>query len=127
MSSVAKPELNKGVSTYFAKDRKQWRKWLEKNSHKEPEVYLILHNKKSTMKSVSIPEAVEEALCSGWIDSFKNKRDEGSAYQRFSPRRPNSNWSEINKARAEKLIAQGLMTPAGQQAIDLAKQKGIWR
>jgi uncharacterized protein YdeI (YjbR/CyaY-like superfamily) len=124
---ATKAETNKGVETFFAKTRAQWRKWLEKNSHKKKEVYLILHNRKSTVKTVQAVEAVEEALCFGWIDSFKNKRDVESAYQRFSPRRPNSNWSAPNIERAERLIKNGSMTAAGQAAIDLAREKGKWK
>ena len=120
-------ETNKGVATFYAKTRKQWRAWLQKNSSKKEEVYLILHNKKSKEKSVSYPEAVEEALCFGWIDSFKNKRNEETAYQRFSPRKPNSNWSPSNIERVDRLTREGLMTPAGQAAIDTAKLKGKWK
>ncbi len=120
-------ETNKGVAAFYAKNREQWRKWLEKNAAGKDEVYLILHNKNSKTGSVSYPEAVEEALCFGWIDSFKNKRDAESAYQRFSPRKPNSNWSELNIARAKKLIKEGLMSELGQQAIDTAKEKGKWK
>ncbi|MBC7936153.1 MAG: hypothetical protein H7Y86_12455 [Rhizobacter sp.] len=119
-------ETNKGVATFYAKTRKQWRSWLEKHSAKETEIYLILHNKKSTAKSVTYPEAVEEALCFGWIDSFKNKRDDATAYQRFSPRKANSNWSPSNIERATRMTQEGLMTPAGQAAIDLAKERGRW-
>lgn len=126
MLTMAK-ETNKGVAVFQAKDRQQWRNWLQKNAAAKDEIYLVLHNKKSTRKSVSYIEAVEEALCFGWIDSAKNKRDEGSAYQRFSPRKPNSNWSDLNIERATRLIREKLMTEQGQCAIDLAKEKGKWK
>jgi uncharacterized protein YdeI (YjbR/CyaY-like superfamily) len=119
-------ETNKGVETFHAKTRQQWRKWLEKNSQSKKEVYLILYHKKSSTKSVPYSEAVEEALCFGWIDSLKNKRDAESAYQRFSPRKPNSNWSNSNKERVERMVKEGLMTGHGQKLIDLAKEKGKW-
>jgi uncharacterized protein YdeI (YjbR/CyaY-like superfamily) len=119
-------ETNKGVETFYAKNRQQWRKWLAKYGQTKKEVYLILYNKKSTTKSVSYAEAVEEALCFGWIDSLKNKRDPESAYQRFSPRKPTSKWSKPNRERVQRLVEEGLMTEHGQRAIDLAKEKGNW-
>jgi uncharacterized protein YdeI (YjbR/CyaY-like superfamily) len=120
-------ETNKGVEAFHAKTRLQWRKWLEKNCEKKQAVYLIIYHKKSKTKSVYQDEAVEEALCFGWIDSAKNKRDPESAYQKFSPRRPISNWSDINIKRAKRLIKDGFMTEAGQRAIKIAKDKGKWK
>ncbi len=120
-------ETNKGIEAFHAKTRLQWRKWLEKNCEKKQAVYLIIYHKKNKTKSVYQDEAVEEALCFGWIDSAKNKRDPESAYQKFSPRRPISNWSEININRAKRLIKEGLMTASGQRAIEIAKQKGKWK
>jgi uncharacterized protein YdeI (YjbR/CyaY-like superfamily) len=119
-------ETNKGKETFYAKTRQHWRKWLEKNSQKKEEVCLILYNKGSETKSVSYTEAVEEALCFGWIDSLTNKRDPESRYQRFSPRKPNGNWSKSNIERVERLVKEGLMTPQGQAFVDLAKKKGKW-
>lgn len=119
-------EINKGTETFYAPTRKHWRKWLEKYGQSKTAVYLILFNKASTTKSVSYPEAVEEALCFGWIDSHKNKRDPESAYQRFSPRKPTSNWSASNRERVARLTKEGLMTEHGQQMINIAKEKGRW-
>lgn len=119
-------ETNKGIETFHAKTRQQWRKWLEKNSGKKEAVYLILFRKASETKSVYYLDAVEEALCFGWIDSAKNKRDAESAYQKFSPRRANSNWSDLNIKRAKRLIKDGLMTEHGMRAIKNAKEKGRW-
>lgn len=119
-------ETNKGIEAFHAKTRLQWRRWLEKNCEKKSAVYLIIYHKKSKTKSVYQDEAVEEALCFGWIDSAKNKRDPESAYQKFSPRRPISNWSNINIKRAKRLIKEGLMTEAGLSAIKIAKEKGKW-
>jgi uncharacterized protein YdeI (YjbR/CyaY-like superfamily) len=81
---------------------------------------------KSKTKSIYQEEAVEEVLCFGWIDSIKNKREAESVYQKFSPRRPTSNWSEINIARAKHLIKEGLMTSHGLKPINMAKEKGRW-
>jgi len=119
-------EAIKGIEAFHAKTRIQWRRWLEKNCEKKEAVYLIIYHKKSKTKSVYYDEAVEEALCFGWIDSVKNKRDIESAYQKFSPRRPTSNWSDLNIKRAKRLTKEGLMTIHGQKAMDRAKEKGRW-
>lgn len=119
-------ELKNGIKTCYAKNRKSWRKWLQKNGSKEKSVWLIIYKKEANKKSVTYPEAVEEALCFGWIDSKPNKRDEESFYQFFAQRNPASNWSKINKDRAVKLIEQGLMTEKGLEIIEMAKKNGNW-
>lgn len=112
--------------TFYASNRKAWRTWLEKNHLSEKSIWLIIYRKESGVPSVYYPEAVEEALCFGWIDSKPNKRDHESYYQFFSVRNPKSNWSKVNKDKVSKLIEQGLMTAAGQKLIDRAKQSGTW-
>jgi uncharacterized protein YdeI (YjbR/CyaY-like superfamily) len=119
-------EKNKGVDTLYAKTRQQWRKWLEKNSQKKTAVCLIVYHKKSKTKGVPYTEAIEEALCYGWIDSLANKRDPESFYQKFTPRKPRSNWSQRNIERVERLVKMGLMTEFGKKAIVIAKQNGRW-
>jgi len=112
--------------TFYARNRKAWRTWLEKNHLSEKSIWLIIYRKESGVPSVYYPEAVEEALCFGWIDSKPNKRDHESYYQFFSMRSPKSNWSKVNKDKVSKLIEQGLMTAAGQKLIDHAKQSDTW-
>ena len=119
-------ETNNGVPTFLAKTREQWRSWLEKNSQKKEEICLIIYHKNSGVKCVSYPDAVEEALCFGWIDSKTNKRDPDSFYQRFSPRKAKSNWSDINKERVKRMINEGKMTEHGQRLINTAKENGSW-
>ena len=119
-------EIKDGVKTFYAKDRKAWRNWLFKNQEKLKSVWLILYKKDATKKSISYAEAVEEALCFGWIDSKPNKRNDQSYYQFFAKRNPSSNWSKINKDRVRKLIDQGLMTPSGMAVIEQAKANGKW-
>lgn len=119
-------ETHKNIPAIHAKTRSQWRKWLEKNHKTKSAVWLIMYHKASETKSVYYPEAVEEALCFGWIDSVKHKRDHESAYQFFAKRKPKSNWSDLNRKRVEKMIEQKKMTPAGQTMIDLAKRTGTW-
>ncbi len=115
-----------GIKTFYAKTRKDWRKWLEKNYQSEKSVWLIIYHKKSETKSVYYDEAVEEAICFGWIDSVAHKRDEESKYQFFAQRKPKSNWSKLNRERANEMVKQGLMTATGQAMIDLAKKTGTW-
>jgi uncharacterized protein YdeI (YjbR/CyaY-like superfamily) len=119
-------ELKNGIKTFHAKTRKEWRRWLENNSRSEKSVWLIIFHEKSTTKSVYYPEAVDEALCYGWIDSKPNKRDIESYYQFFSVRNPKSKWSKVNKEKVAQLIKAGLMTKQGMEMITLAKQKGTW-
>ena len=119
-------EMKAGVKTFFAKTQKEWRKWLEKNHQAEKAVWLIFYKKGSRIQSTNYSEALEEALCFGWIDSKANKRDEESYYQYFAKRKPKSNWSRINKEKVVKLIEKGLMTPAGFESIEIAKQNGAW-
>ncbi|NBW38242.1 MAG: hypothetical protein EBR30_25120 [Cytophagia bacterium] len=119
-------EYYEGIRAFHAKSQKAWRDWLSKNHSREKSVWLIIYRKSSAIKSVYYPEAVDEALCFGWIDSKPNKRDEESYYLFFSKRSPKSNWSKVNKLKVEKLIAQGQMTEAGYAAIAIAKQNGTW-
>lgn len=119
-------ELKEGIKTFHASTRDAWRKWLQDHHATAKSVWLIIYKKDSGVPSVYYPEAVEEALCFGWIDSKVNKRDAQSRYQYFARRKPKSNWSRINKAKVEKLIAEGLMTPAGLEMVALAKRNGSW-
>ncbi len=119
-------EMHNGIKTFHAKNRSQWRKWLENNHRSEQSVWLIIYHKTSAVKSIYYEEAVEEAICFGWIDSIAHKRDQQSKYQFFAQRKPGSNWSKANRSRAEKMIALGLMNQSGQTLIDLAKKRGTW-
>ncbi|SFD59914.1 hypothetical protein SAMN05518672_102556 [Chitinophaga sp. CF118] len=119
-------ETKDGKQAIYAETRSDWREWLKQNSRNEKSVWLILYHKKSKVQSVSNSDAVEEALCFGWIDSLKKKRDPESFYLTFTPRNPKSTWSKINRERAEKLIDKRLMTEHGQKLIDVAKNTGRW-
>ena len=107
-------------------DREQWRKWLEKNYATETEAWLILYKKKYQDQGLTLDEAVEEALCFGWIDGILKSIDEKRYALRYSPRTPNSLWSMNNIRRVDKLIAEGKMTRAGYQKIAEAKGNGEW-
>ena len=108
-----------------AETRAAWRAWLEANHAAATGVWLI-NWRKGHGPSVGYEESVEEALCFGWIDSQGGNLDETRSRQYFAPRNPNSGWATTNKARVERLIAGGLMAPAGLAAIDRAKANGSW-
>ncbi len=111
---------------YYARDRQDWRHWLEQHHATEPGVWLVYYKQSTGQPHVAYADAVEEALCFGWVDSRPNFLDDERYQQLFSPRNPKSPWSKINKQRVEKLIEQGLMTEAGLKVIEAAKQNGAW-
>lgn len=119
-------ELKDGIKTFYARNQNAWRNWLLKNHQKESAVWLIIYRKDSQTPSVYYPEAVDEALCFGWIDSKPNKRDEQSYYQFFAKRKAKSNWSKVNRDKVERLIKQNKMHTSGMAAVELAKQTGTW-
>uniref|UniRef100_UPI0040475B80 YdeI/OmpD-associated family protein n=1 Tax=Roseivirga sp. TaxID=1964215 RepID=UPI0040475B80 len=116
----------KGVQTTTAKNQSEWRNWLDKNHQSEQCIWLIIYKKESKIESVYYPEAVDEALCFGWIDSKPNKRDEQSYYQFFSKRNPKSNWSKVNKDKIERLIRENRMSKTGLEMVEMAKANGAW-
>ena len=110
----------------FAKDRAAWRRWLEDHHATSPAVWLVLAKKRSVVQTVTYDEAVEEALCFGWIDSKANPVD-GERYKLWvAPRKARSGWSAVNKRRIDRLVAEGRMASAGLAAIDAAKADGSW-
>jgi len=106
--------------------KKKWADWLAKQHDKSTGVWLKLAKKTSGIPSVTYEEALDVALCYGWIDGQKGSFDELHWLQKFTPRGPKSIWSKINTEKAERLIASGEMKPAGLKAIELAKQDGRW-
>jgi uncharacterized protein YdeI (YjbR/CyaY-like superfamily) len=115
-----------GVATFYAKDGQAWRAWLEENHAQTQSVWLIIYKKSTDTPSVYYDEAVDEALCFGWIDSKPNKRDEESFFQFFSRRNPKSKWSGVNKRKVARLLEEGRMAAAGLAMIELAKKTGTW-
>jgi uncharacterized protein YdeI (YjbR/CyaY-like superfamily) len=106
--------------------RAAWRTWLEKHHASATAVWLHFAKKHSKLPTVSYNDAVEEALCFGWIDGLTHPVDDIYYAQLFTPRQAKSAWAATNKARVEKLIARGLMTSAGMAAIEQAKANGTW-
>jgi uncharacterized protein YdeI (YjbR/CyaY-like superfamily) len=114
------------MSTVEARTTGDWRAWLAEHGESAKEVWLVLHHKDSDTPSPRYHEAIEHALCFGWIDGLHRKRDEHSSQLRFTPRSPRSTWSQVNRDRAADMITRGLMTDRGQATIDLAKDRGTW-
>lgn len=112
------------VTHFYAKDRQSWRAWLAQHHQSERAVWLVFDKGKD--RTMSWQDIVEEALCFGWIDSRPGKVSDTQSKIYISRRKPKSVWSKINKKSTERLIQQGLMTPAGLEAISVAKQNGSW-
>jgi len=108
-------------------DRTEWRAWLDENHEKAAGVWLVNYKKQTGQRVISWSEAVDEALCFGWIDSTARTLDNDRFIQFFTRRKPQSTWSKINKDKVKILIAQGLMAPAGLAAIKTAKKNGSWK
>ncbi|MBD2607772.1 YdeI/OmpD-associated family protein [Scytonema hofmannii FACHB-248] len=120
------PKFDDQLESIYASDRKKWRQWLEKFHLTLPGIWLIYYKVKSGKTSVKYSEAVKEALCFGWIDSKVKSLDEDRYQQIFTPRKPKSVWSKLNKQYIQELIEQGLMTQVGLEKIEAAKQDGSW-
>ncbi len=105
---------------------RQWEEWLERNHEAASEIWLRLLNKNAQEAAMSYGDAVEIALCFGWIDSLARGYDDVSRIQRFSPRKPRSAWSKSNVERVQRLTDAGRMRQAGQRVIDAAKADGRW-
>ena len=118
------------TKSFTPKNSKDWRKWLEKNHNREEEVWVVYFKSTGGKKGIDYETSVEEALCFGWIDSIIQKIDEEKYARKFNPRRMDSQWSETNKRRVAKVIAEGHMTEAGMakvtfdvKKVDLSKPK----
>ena len=111
---------------FTPKNRAHWRQWLEEHHADEEEVWVVFLKKHTGRANLSYGDAVEEALCFGWIDGVKRSIDEDRYMHRFSPRKPDSPWSSSNVARVKRLLAAGLMAPAGKRTVAAAKKHGRW-
>jgi len=108
-------------------DAEAWRAWLDSHHADHPGVWLVLHKKGGQTTTLTYAEALDEALCFGWIDGQIGRRDDESYRQRFTPRRPNSMWSARNVEHVARLTEAGRMHPAGLAAVDAAKADGRWQ
>jgi uncharacterized protein YdeI (YjbR/CyaY-like superfamily) len=103
--------------TLYVTNRDDFRKWLIQNHQAKKEIWLIQYKKATKKPSINYVEAVEEAICFGWIDGFEKGMDAERYATRFSPRREKTNWTNTNKDRARRMIAEGRMTPAGRAKL----------
>ncbi|MDR6300382.1 YdeI/OmpD-associated family protein [Mesonia maritima] len=116
----------KEITDYCPTNKNDWRNWLKENHLEKDGIWLIIHKKSAEKFNLTWSEAVEEALCFGWIDSLKKPIDSTKYRQYFSKRKPNSTWSKINKDTIEKLSKAGWLAEAGIKSIAIAKENGSW-
>jgi len=114
------------MDTLFFKTRAEWRLWLMENHKSVSEIWIIYLKKHTKRQSVTYNDAVEEALCFGWIDSLVKSIDSESYMQKYTPRKNNSVWSDVNRKRVEKMIREKKMTSAGLEKVEVAKKNGNW-
>lgn len=114
------------IETFYPINRQEWREWLRNNHDKKQSVWLIYYKKKSNTPTVSYSDAVDEALCFGWIDSKSKPVDKEKFMQFFSRRKEKSVWSKVNKQKIERLTREKLMSESGFAIIEKAKQNGSW-
>jgi uncharacterized protein YdeI (YjbR/CyaY-like superfamily) len=110
----------------YLDNSEDWRRWLSRSHDKETEIWLVFYKKGSGKPTIEYEQAVEEALCFGWIDSIIRKIDYVSYAYKFTPRKKNSFWSTSNKRRVKKLLDEGKMTDIGLAKIEAAKKSGWW-
>ena len=115
-----------GLATIAFPSAAEWEAWLEANHATAPGVWIKMAKKDSGVDSVRYPEVLESALCFGWIDGRREALDERFFLQRYTPRRARSRWSRINREKAERLIADGRMRPAGLAEVEQARTDGRW-
>jgi uncharacterized protein YdeI (YjbR/CyaY-like superfamily) len=120
------PEVKQGLAILELADESAWQRWLERNHETVAGVWLKFAKKGTGKSTVNYSQALEVALCYGWIDGQVARYDETFYLQRFTPRTRRSKWSQVNREKALALVAQGRMTPAGMAHIEAAKQDGRW-
>ncbi len=111
---------------FYPESKAAWRAWLKENHASKQAVWLLYYKKKTNQPSLSWSDAVDEALCFGWIDSTAKPIDEDTYKQFFTKRKPKSVWSKVNKEKIKRLEAENLMSAAGLACIKIAKQNGSW-
>ena len=116
----------KETETFCPASQQEWREWLTENHSSKQSVWLVHYKKKTGVTTITWSEAVDEALCFGWIDGIRKSLDNEKFMQFFCKRKPKSAWSKINKAKVVRLTEAGLITPAGYESIEKAKQNGSW-
>lgn len=118
--------MHDNMELVYAQNREEWRTWLEAHYLSKKEIGLVYYKKGTKVPSIGYEESVEEALCFGWVDGIRKGMDETRYFLRFTPRKPKSMWSLVNKERVEALIEAGLMTEEGMRTVREAKESGQW-
>jgi uncharacterized protein YdeI (YjbR/CyaY-like superfamily) len=126
MSPIPSGSKLASLEQVYVADRAAWRQWLEENHAASPGIWLVFDKKSSRPDRLKYVDAVEEALCFGWIDSTVRTLDDARYVQLMAPRKPKSTWAATNKARVERLTAEGLMAEAGLASVERAKANGSW-
>lgn len=116
----------KEIEIFYPKSQTDWRSWLDENHQLKQSVWLVFYKKSTKTTSISWSEAVDEALCFGWIDSTKKTIDSEKYMQYFSKRKPNSIWSKVNKDKVAYLTSKKFIQEAGYKSIEIAKENGSW-
>lgn len=116
----------KDIETFCPASQQDWRQWLKENHRSKSSVWVIYYKRKCNVPTIAYNDAVDEALCYGWIDSTRKSIDNEMFMQFFCKRKPNSVWSKINKAKVQRLIDHELMTKAGFESIETARLNGSW-
>ncbi|SHG04181.1 YdeI/OmpD-associated family protein [Pedobacter caeni] len=114
------------IETFCPASQEDWRNWLKEHHDSKQSVWLIYYKKRFNIPTITYSDAVDEALCFGWIDSTRKSLDEERFTQFFCKRKPNSVWSKVNKEKVQQLMEKGLMTKAGLNRIETAKLNGSW-
>jgi uncharacterized protein YdeI (YjbR/CyaY-like superfamily) len=114
------------IPEVHAPTRREWREWLVENHARLPAVWLVFYKKHTGVATVAYDAAVEEALCFGWIDTTLRRLDDQRYARKFTPRQRGSQWSLLNRRRAEKMMAAGKMTSAGRRKVAEARREGAW-
>lgn len=114
------------IEIFYPTNQSEWREWLQKNHNLKQSVWVVFYNKASKNPTISWGDAVSESLCFGWIDSKKIAIDKERSHQFFSKRKAKGTWSKINKDKILQLMESGMMTQAGLDVIEVAKQNGFW-
>lgn len=114
------------IPVFYPTNQAEWRLWLTENHVEADAVWLVYYKKKTQKPTITWSVAVDEALCFGWIDSVHKTLDAESSIQFFTKRKAKSTWSRVNKEKIDLLVAQGLMTQAGLNCIEIAKKNGSW-
>jgi uncharacterized protein YdeI (YjbR/CyaY-like superfamily) len=125
-SAASKRFAGDSLDRLWVSDRTSWRAWLEENHGRDAGVWLVTFKKATGKPRVEYDDAVEEALCFGWIDSLVRTLDGERTMQLYTPRKPRSPWSQSNKLRVERLVDAGLMRPAGLAKVEEAKRDASW-